>query len=172
MFVVELPYVVPPQLEPPHVEPPHVEPLHVEPHVEPPHVEPPREVVPVTPVATAKRLLIIDDELTIRNAVARFFRSLGHKVDVAATGREGIELVLGAAYDALLLDLRLPDLTGDEVLRELEAAGRMPKRVVFVTGDTQSGATRRVLEATGRPIVAKPFLFDELATVVLAEAER
>jgi DNA-binding response OmpR family regulator len=71
----------------------------------------------------------------------------------------------------MLLDLRLPDLSGDEILRQLEAAGRAPKRVVFVTGDTQSEAVRSSLEATGRPIVAKPFLLDELAMVVLAEGE-
>jgi hypothetical protein len=43
--------------------------------------------------------------------------------------------------------------------------------VVFITGDTQSESARKTLEATGRPIVSKPFLLDELAAVVLAEAD-
>jgi DNA-binding response OmpR family regulator len=46
-----------------------------------------------------------------------------------------------------------------------------PGRVVFITGDTQSESARSVLEATGCAIVSKPFLLDELAAVVLAEAE-
>jgi CheY-like chemotaxis protein len=141
------------------------------PFVTPPRTESRASAVAVALDAKSKRLLVVDDEPTIRNAIARYFRSLGHVVDVAATGREGIELVIAEGYDALLLDLRLPDIPGDEVLRELEAVGRSPKRVVFVTGDTQSGATRDALEATGRPIVAKPFLLDELAAVVLAERE-
>jgi DNA-binding response OmpR family regulator len=68
----------------------------------------------------------------------------------------------------MLLDLRLPDTTGDAILRELEREGCVPDRVVFVTGDTQSEAARTVLAATGCDVVGKPFLFDELASVVLA----
>ena len=68
----------------------------------------------------------------------------------------------------MLLDLRLPDTTGDAMLRALQKEGCVPGRVVFVTGDTQSEAARAVLDATGCEVVAKPFLFDELAAVVLA----
>ena len=62
-------------------------------------------------------------------------------------------------------------MTGDEVLHELELIGRAPRRVIFITGDTQSESARKALEATGRPVVSKPFLLDELAAVVLAEAD-
>ncbi len=144
-FVVELPYVVPPTIQTPALS----------------H--------PAMPEGSVKRLLIVDDEPTIRNAIATYFRSLGHKVDVAGTGREGIGHASKSTYDAMLLDVRLPDLSGDEILRQLEASGRAPARVVFVTGDTQSDEVRRSLEATGRPIVAKPFALDALAVVVLAE---
>ncbi|HEX4683933.1 MAG TPA: response regulator, partial [Gemmatimonadaceae bacterium] len=87
------------------------------------------------------------------------------------SGREALASAGETAYDALLLDLRLPDAAGDDVLRALEAAGRAPKIVVFVTGDTQSEAARRTLGATGRTVVSKPFLLDELAAIVLAEVE-
>jgi DNA-binding response OmpR family regulator len=46
-----------------------------------------------------------------------------------------------------------------------------PARVVFVSGDTQSDAAQRVLEATGCSTVAKPFVLDELAAIVLADPE-
>jgi two-component system NtrC family sensor kinase len=118
-----------------------------------------------------KHLLVVDDEPALRAAITAFFESLGHRVDVAATGRDGIALASRTAYDAMLLDLRLPDMTGDEVLLELEATSCTPRRVVFVTGDTQSEVVRSTLGATGRPIVSKPFLLDELAAVVLAEGE-
>jgi two-component system NtrC family sensor kinase len=121
--------------------------------------------------ASGRRLLVVDDEPALRAAIATFFRSLGHTVDVAATGRDGVALASETVYDAMLLDLRLPDMTGDEVLAELEAGACAPRRVVFVTGDTQSDAARSTLGATGRPIVSKPFLLDELAAIVLAEAE-
>jgi DNA-binding response OmpR family regulator len=69
-----------------------------------------------------------------------------------------------------MLDLRLPDIGGDEVLAELRRLSREPDRVVFVTGDTQSESARDVLAAIGHPTVSKPFLLDALAAVVLAEA--
>src|SRR6185503_1295829 len=141
------------------------------PFVEPPGRDVPAEPVVQTPVCGSKRLLVVDDEATIRSAITTFFRSLGHDVDAVATGREAIARARSQSYDALLLDLRLPDATGDEVLRELEMAGRVPARVIFVTGDTQSESARRTLGATGRTVVSKPFLLDELAAVVLAEAE-
>jgi PAS domain S-box-containing protein len=146
-FIIELPYVSPPAPEAP---------------VPPAIILPPDE---------AKRLLIIEDEPAIRNAMATYFRSLGHSVDIAANGREGIARAGALHYDGLLLDLRLPDIAGDDVLRELERMGCAPDRVVFVTGDTQSESAQNALAGTGRPVVSKPFVLDELATVVLAEAQ-
>ena len=142
--------------------------------IELPFVEPPRLATPVdsaVPVASKPswRILVVDDELSLRQAVAAYFRSLGHEVDAVGTGRDALERASALEYDAVMLDLRLPDIPGDEVLTQLRRMSRAPGRVVFITGDTQSEAARRVLEATGHPTVSKPFLLDELAAVVLAE---
>jgi PAS domain S-box-containing protein len=144
--------------------------------VEVPYVEPPLpDESPgadvVEPASSAIRLLVVDDEPTIRQAIATYFRSMGHVVDIVGTGAEAVALVAAHHYDALLLDLRLPDTAGDAVLAEIRRLPRQPARVVFITGDTQSEAARQALEATGCQIISKPFLFDELAAVVLAEAE-
>ena len=105
----------------------------------------PAEGVAPTPPAR-RRLLVVDDEPALRTAISTFFRSLGHTVDVAANrARRRRARVATSTYDAMLLDLRLPDMTGDEVLaRARSRTDCAPRRVVFVTGDTQSdvGATR------------------------------
>jgi PAS domain S-box-containing protein len=145
-FIIELPYTTPPSDDPPAVD----------------------ESVPAATITS--RILVVDDEPTIRNAIATYFRSMGHAVETAGSGREAVTRVTAGDYDALILDLRLPDITGAEALRELEVLGRVPDRVVFITGDTQSESSRRALEATHRPVISKPFLLDELAAVVLAEA--
>ena len=150
-FTVELPYVSPPASEL---------------AIEPVSVDPPA----MSPCSGAKRLLLVEDEPPIRQAVTRYFASLGHAVDVAASVREGIERASAGRYDAVMLDLRLPDGTGDDVLAALRAAGRVPARVVFMTGDTQSDAARAVLDATGCSTISKPFLLEELAATVLAES--
>jgi two-component system NtrC family sensor kinase len=142
--------------------------------IELPVVEPPLGDTPsVTPLASgaklAPRLLIVDDEATLREAIAKYFLSLGCEVDAVGTGRDALERAARRDYDAALLDLRLPDIGGDEVLARMQEMSRAPGRVVFITGDTQSDVARRVLEATGHATLAKPFLLDELAAVVLAE---
>jgi two-component system NtrC family sensor kinase len=139
------------------------------PLVAPPSPDLPIEIDAAPAITPAKRLLIVDDEPAIRSAVISYFESLGHLVDAAATGREAIARLEIESYDALLLDLRLPDVTGDAVLRDLERAGLAPERVIFLTGDTQSESAREILSATGRPVVSKPFELDELAQAVLAE---
>ncbi len=138
------------------------------PHASPPSSTPSSVDEPAVVAPGTKRLLVVDDEAAIRHAVSRFFRSLGHVVDVASSGAEALARVRANSYDAMLLDLRLPDTTGDAMLRALKEEGRAPGRVVFVTGDTQSEAARAVLDATGCEVVGKPFLFDQLAAVVLA----
>ena len=145
-FVIELPYVAPPEPGTP---------------VDTPVVQ------PRTP---SRRILLVDDEQTLCRAVARFFRSLGHEVDTAGTGREAVTRASVAEYDVVMLDLRLPDMTGDDVLTELRSIQREPDRVVFITGDTQSELARSLLEAGGYSVVSKPFVLDELAAVVLAES--
>jgi two-component system NtrC family sensor kinase len=139
------------------------------PLVPPPTFDTPPEPSAVVPETRSRRLLVVDDEASLRQAVAAYFRSLGHEVDVAATGRDALDRAAVLDYDAVLLDLRLPDITGDQVLARLRDMSRAPQRVVFITGDTQSESSRRALEASGHPTVAKPFLLDDLAAVVLAE---
>lgn len=142
--------------------------------IELPHVAPPDEVDEHSGIELARRtpkrrILVVDDESTLRHVVARFFRSLGHDVDAVGTGRDAVARAAGQQYDAMVLDLRLPDITGDEVLSELNQASGAPKRIVLVTGDMHSESVRQLLDARDYPILSKPFVLDELASVVLAE---
>ena len=115
----------------------------------------------------AGRVLVVDDEVAIRRAVATFLRRIGHEVDTAATGAEALDRLAHQRYAALLLDLRLPDMPGDAVYGEL--ARRDPaqaRRVIFMTGDVRSDAAEAFIRATGRPLVPKPFELDDLAFAV------
>jgi CheY-like chemotaxis protein len=144
-FVIELPFVPPPDSE-----------LADIPHT-------PRGARP------AQRVLVVDDEASIRGAVTSYLRAQGHAVDTVASGREALALVIQRNYDAILLDLRMPDMPGDALYRELnEVAPNAAQHVVFLTGDTQNETARSFLQSTGRPTVSKPFLLDELAAVLLA----
>jgi two-component system NtrC family sensor kinase len=144
-FVVELPYVAPPGA-----------------------IESSDAGAQAAP-ALPRHLLVVDDEPSIRGAVTAYLRSLGHAVDAVGSGREALALVAQRRYDGVLLDLRMPDMSGDTFFGELSRrAPLVAERVVFLTGDTQSESARGFLESTGRPTISKPFLLDELAAVLLA----
>ena len=109
-------------------------------------------------------VLVVDDEPAIRTAVARYLSSLGHHVDVAASGREALERLSSRSFDLILLDLRMPDMAGDALYRELIARDAAHAgRIVFITGeDSSSPATQSFLQASGRPVIGKPFSLDDL----------
>jgi two-component system NtrC family sensor kinase len=142
-FIVELPYVAPPAAERAEVPP------------------------PPTQSASGRRMLVVDDEPAMRAAVSSFLRSLGHEVHLAANGAEARALLATSEYDVVLLDLRMPDLGGEALYREmLDRDARHARRVVFVTGDLQSNAAQRFLIEAGRPVIGKPFQLDDLAAVL------
>jgi len=142
----------------------------------PPGGEPATAVAEPEVMASGTRalsILVVDDEPAIRSAVVRYFAGLGHTVDAAATGADAHALLESRRYDAVLLDLRMPDTGGDAIYRELvERDPSHAARVIFLTGDVQSDATQRFIEATGRVRVTKPFTFDELTRAVFAQGAR
>ena len=105
----------------------------------------------------SRRLLLVDDEDDIR-AIARLsLESVGGwQVTPASSGADALEAAAGTAFDAILLDVMMPELDGPTTLERLRSAG-VEAPVVFLTAKVQAG-DRRALEATGAAgILAKPF---------------
>jgi two-component system NtrC family sensor kinase len=129
---------------------------------------------PESPASTGSlAILVVDDEPAIRSAIVRYFGGLGHAVDAAGTGAEAHAMLESRRYDAVLLDLRMPDTSGDAIYRELvERDPTHASRVIFLTGDVQNDATQQLIEGSGRASVMKPFTFDHLTRVVLAAGAR
>ncbi len=116
---------------------------------------------------TGRRVLVVDDEPTMRAAISTYLGTLGDAVDTASTPAEARALLASDAYDVVLLDLRMAGGSGDALFRELEQRDpRHASRVVFVTGDAQSEHARTFLSESGRPSVIKPFQLDDLAAVL------
>jgi PAS domain S-box-containing protein len=118
----------------------------------------------------ARSILVVDDEPAIRSAISRYLGSLGHIVDAVGSGTEALARLDTRSYDGIVLDVRMADMSGDElfaVLRDKYPA--MASRTVFLTGDVQSSHTNEFLAMTGRPSVMKPFALDELARIILTD---
>ena len=110
-------------------------------------------------------ILVIDDEKNLRWALERGLSAEGHRVVTGATAAEGLDLATREPPDLVLLDLRLPDLDGIEVLKRLRAAD--PRRPVIMI--TAHGAVETALKAMKEgayDYVMKPFDLDEMSVLV------
>jgi len=117
------------------------------------------------------RVLVVEDEVPLAEAVARGLRREGMAVDVAHDGDSGLEKALMTRYDVLVLDRDLPRMSGDDVLRHLAADGSLT-RVLMLTA--AGGLTDRVegLELGADDYLGKPFAFEELVARVRALGRR
>lgn len=108
------------------------------------------------------RVLIIEDEERLaQNIQQGIARLAGFAVDIAVDGQEGLHLAFSTEYDAVVLDLMLPELSGRELLRSLRAAGsRAPVLVLTAVDDKKSVV--ELLNSGADDYLAKPFDFGEL----------
>jgi DNA-binding response OmpR family regulator len=119
------------------------------------------------PAVLPTRVLVVDDEASIRALLTTLLQSKGHQVDAVPDGRTAIQCVSENRYGVILLDVRMPDMSGLEVFTRIrEIAASIASRVVFLTGDVMAEDTRGLLERTGALAIAKPFQFQELLRVI------
>lgn len=111
------------------------------------------------------RLLVVDDEPDLVEAVARGLRREGYAVDTAGDGEEALDKAEFTPYDLICLDLTLPGLDGLEVcerLRAVPAAGREAPRVLMLTARDSIADRIAGLDRGADDYLVKPFAFDEL----------
>ncbi|MEV0806674.1 response regulator transcription factor [Micromonospora sp. NPDC050200] len=117
------------------------------------------------------RLLLIEDDLTIRTPLIRALRDRGHAVAAASTALAGLRDALDDRPDLVVLDLGLPDLDGAELLRMLRAVSSVP--VIVATARDDEREIVRILDAGADDYVVKPFTaaqLDARARAVLRRA--
>lgn len=117
------------------------------------------------------RVLVVEDEAALADAVARGLRREGLAVDVAYDGDDGLEKALVTRYDVVVLDRDLPGRSGDDVCRRLAADAALT-RVLMLTA--AGGLADRVagLELGADDYLGKPFAFEELLARVRALGRR
>ncbi len=113
------------------------------------------------PANAGARILVIDDEPQIRRFLGISLRAQGYRVDEAANGREGLEALATRGADLVILDLGLPDLDGQDVLRELRAWSSVPVIVLSVRSDESEKVA--ALDGGANDYVNKPFGVQELS---------
>jgi DNA-binding response OmpR family regulator len=120
------------------------------------------------------RVLVVEDEVDLADAVARGLRREGYAVDVAYDGDEALDKLSINEYDVICLDLNLPGTDGIEVTRRLreERAGPTAPRVLMLTARDQPRDRVIGLDEGADDYLIKPFDFDELKARVRALLRR
>jgi two-component system, OmpR family, response regulator len=107
------------------------------------------------------RVLVIDDEPKIVSFVTRALTARGYDVDSAGTGADGLELIRMGGYAAVVLDLRLPDIDGIDVLRTT-LAERPNEQVIVLSALPDVDTKVRCLDLGAADYITKPFSLTEL----------
>jgi CheY-like chemotaxis protein len=121
---------------------------------------------------TTGRILIVDDDMFVRNSLRRTL--MQHEVTMAEDGREAIELIetranldCGERFDVILCDLMMPGVTGMDLYAHLkEHAPGYEERMVFLTGGAVDGETNEFMRSVPNPVLEKPFNFQRLRDAI------
>jgi signal transduction histidine kinase/CheY-like chemotaxis protein len=122
------------------------------------------------PIPNDGRVLIVEDEPSIRHAVRRWFQRAGWTVDEVVNGDDALARCLAAGpgeYRVIVTDLKMPGMTGVELVDRLAVVRPdLYARMVIMTGDVASPDAAALIARTDRPVVEKPFTFEALAEAV------
>jgi DNA-binding response OmpR family regulator len=126
-----------------------------------------RAINPPTPVKTASRILVVEDDPAVQKALRRLFETEGYAVETQSDGRSALDSFQSAAPAAIVLDLRLPKVSGRDVCKEIKAlAPTLPIVVLSAASDVSDKVL--LLELGADDYVTKPFSPRELLARVRA----
>ncbi len=129
----------------------------------------PQEASPAQAASPApgRAVLVVDDEPEVADILAETLTGEGHRVTTAANGALALDALRRGTYDIILSDVRMPELDGPGLYRELERQHPdLVRRFVFLTGDTLSPETREFLDRTGIPSLTKPFDLEDVRRTI------
>ena len=113
------------------------------------------------------RVLVVDDELTIRLLLHDILRLDNHNVALASSGIEAADLVERERFDVILTDMKMPGMDGAELYRHVRSRDpAQARRIIFITGDTVSPDTRAFLQRVSNPVLSKPFKIGPLREAI------
>ncbi|MCB4791176.1 MAG: response regulator [Elusimicrobia bacterium] len=111
------------------------------------------------------KILVMDDESSLRDILASTLKSMGHEVVTAEDGRQAIEIAKRDLPEIALLDIQVPDMDGIEVLRELKKLNQ-DIRGIILSGSADVDIAVSTIKQGASDFISKPFKIDEVKTIV------
>jgi len=112
-----------------------------------------------------KKALVIDDEQVVLDSVTKILTDENYEVDVSLSGRKGLEDAIQRDYDIVLTDIRMPDIGGMRVLRDIRRA-KPSLPVVMITGYASVESSVQAMKLGAADYIEKPFTPDQLLKAV------
>jgi len=112
-----------------------------------------------------KKALVIDDEQIVLDSVSKILTDENYAVDVSLSGREGLNQAIQSEYDIVLTDIRMPDIGGMRVLRDVKRA-KPSLPVVIITGYATVRSAVQAMKLGAAEYIEKPFEPEELLEAV------
>lgn len=111
-----------------------------------------------------QHILVIDDEDAVRNVLSLSLKHLGYTVDVAASGAEGLAKIAdsGGGYDLIMLDVLMPEMSGDQVFDKLREADTLIP-VLLMSGFSSEHIVERMIQDGAAGFIRKPFSIEPLS---------
>jgi two-component system NtrC family sensor kinase len=130
-------------------------------------LEMPEPVVRETRKVAKAKILVVDDELMVRQFVSQILIEEGHEVEVAESAEGALEEVNTKEYHAIMLDIKMPGMSGIELYQHFQKISPLlADKVVFITGDVMGTGTMAFLSKTKAPYIIKPFDAKQLKTQI------
>ena len=117
------------------------------------------------------KLLIVDDEIDVREFAKNFFKKRNINVLTASTGLEALDIINHENPDLVLLDIRMEEMNGVEVLRKLRE-GKNGIKVIMVTGVEDEAVVNETQSLGILGYIHKPLILEELEKIVLRELQK
>jgi len=111
------------------------------------------------------KALVIDDEQIVLDSVSKILKDENYEVDVFLSGREGLNQAIEKEYDIVLTDIRMPDIGGMRVLRDIKRA-KPSLPVVIITGYASVKSAVQAMKLGAADYIEKPFTPDQLLKAV------
>jgi two-component system NtrC family sensor kinase len=114
-----------------------------------------------------RKALVVDDEESNAALVRRVLASAGYDVESTTLSRRALVMIERTAYDAVICDVKMPELSGQELYgRVSQIRPEMARRFIFITGDIDGEETREFLDQTRCSYFMKPFNLERLTAAV------
>jgi CheY-like chemotaxis protein len=118
--------------------------------------------------AQPKQILVVDDDELTTKLLRKVLEAWNARVEVAQSGKEALTKLAAESFDMLVCDIRMPEMTGQELFRHIqENAYLPPQRILFLTGE-RSAAVKQFLDDSGCYYIYKPLQFLDFSDQVQA----